>query len=187
VRRAALKTDGPAGWEKFSFVGYKAVADDPTQVEVYGAPSNGGGVKRATLPRKLLTTSSADVNLVVLWRLAALESDAGAKIALLNQALARYSSSSLAPVVQEKLDSLSGKTVLATTEVSLIVSATADGTKVWPEPVEGKGTPVGELAVGQQVQVVEQSTEAQTVNGVSARWYKIADPVGWVFGGRVSQ
>jgi len=187
VRRAALKADGPAGWEKFTFVGYRPVADDATQVEVWGAPAGGNSVKKATLPRKLLTTASADVNLIVLWRLAALESETAAKVAILNQALARYSSSSLAPLVQEKLDALSGKTVLATTEVSLLVSAGADGTKVWPEPVEGKGAPVADLAAGQQVQVVEQSTEPQTVNGVSARWYKIADPVGWVFGAQVSQ
>lgn len=187
VRRAALKADGPAGWEKLTFVGYKPLADDASQVEVYGAPGAGNEVKKATLPRKLLTTASADVNLVVLWRLAALEPDNGAKVAILNQALARYSSSSLAPQVQDKLDALSGKTVVATTEVSLLVSAGADGTKVWAEPVEGKGTPVAELAAGQQVQVVEQSTEPQTINGVTARWYKIADPVGWVFGAQVSQ
>lgn len=182
IRRAVLK-EAAAGWEAATFVGYRPGADDQS-VEVVG-PSASGDPRTVTLDRSLLSVDVNDVNLVLLWHRARAESDPEVRSSLLSSALAKYSSSAFSSLAQGELDLLTGHTAIETRGSSLIV--TADGEALlWSTP-EASGDPVGRLSPGDQAQVVEETVQTFEVRGTTARWYKLADPAGWVFGADVHE
>lgn len=134
-----------------------------------------------------LSLDTNDVNLVILLTVAKGTKNSDVQKNLLNTALAKYSSSGFSPLVQAELDKLSTVQVKASTAANLIMAVNDDNVNLRQAPDEVNGSVIGSLKKGQQVQVVEQTNDSFTVSGKTAKWCKIADPAGWIFGAYLSE
>lgn len=144
-------------------------------------------IKENFVNKNDLSTDANDLNLVILLSVAKSAKNPDVQKNLLNTALTKYSSSGFSPVVQAELDKLSTVQAKASTAVNLLMAVNDDNVNLRQAPDEVNGSVIGSLKKGQQIQVVEQTNDSFTVSGKTAKWCKIADPAGWVFGAYLSE
>jgi hypothetical protein len=173
MRRGVLTNDA-GGLAEFTFVGYAPVEGDPDHVSVTAAPAEGGSARTATIEKTALSFHRDDISLAAAWREAQAEDDPAIRVDKLNKALVAFPSSRFASYVQETIESLGGTKEVAAEEFSQIATVDAAGTDVLSAP---QGNVVGHLSGGEQVQTVERTKGTE-----DSRWYKLADPAGWVAG-----
>jgi hypothetical protein len=176
VRRGVLVRDAE-GWSKLTFVGYAPIDGDSAHVTATSA-SETGDARTATLEKTALSFNRDDIALAAQWRQASAENDAAARADRLNKALVKFPSSQFAGQVQEVIEALVGKSDVAAEDFSQIATVDSAGADVLSAP---QGKVVEHLSGGEQVQTVER-TKASEGSGADARWYKLADPAGWVAG-----
>jgi hypothetical protein len=171
VRRGVLVRDA-GGWSKLTFVGYAPVEGDSAHVTAVSASPETGEVRTAALEKEALSFNRDDIALAAQWKQAEAESDAAARADRLNKALVKFPSSQFAGQVQDAIEALVGKSDVAAEDFSQIATVEAAGADVLSAP---DGKLVQHLAAGEQVQTVERTKG-------DPRWYKLADPAGWVAG-----
>lgn len=123
-----------------------------------------------------------DVNMTILFLVAKNAKNGDIQKNLLTTALGKYASSQFVSEVQSSLDKLTTPAAKVTSAANIPMSVKEDNVNLRQFPDEVSGAVVGSLKAGQKVLVVEQTNEAYTVSGQTAKWYKISDPEGWVFG-----
>ncbi len=168
ARRGVLVEDAD-GISKLTFVGYVPVEGDPVHVTVTVA-SEAGAARTAVIEKTALSYNRDDISLAAEWRQASAENDAATRADRLNKALVKFPSSQFAAQVQDAIEALVGKSDVAAEEFSQIATVEAAGADVLTAP---HGKLVEHLAGGEQVQTVERTKG-------EGRWYKLADPAGWV-------
>jgi hypothetical protein len=126
-----------------------------------------------------------DVQSAILYTLASAAKDPTQREALLSAASKDHGGSVFAKDVQTALSSFKGG---APSVATLMISPAArmqvidDKVNVRTSPDTSWSTVVGQLALNQQVQAEERTTQEYTVEGKKAPWYRISKPEGWVFG-----
>lgn len=130
-----------------------------------------------------ISTKPDDVQSVILLQLAAAAKDPKQKQALLTSAAKDYPGSAFITQVEDAIAALTAPTdIRATEKFFATMISIADKVNVRDAPDETTGKSIGQLSMGQKVEVEEQTTESYTVNGQTAPWYKVNEPAGWVFG-----
>lgn len=130
-----------------------------------------------------LSSAEADVNSVILFAAAKAAKSKDVKDSLFKVIQKRYSSSIFFAKIQAALASSSPATQSKPTEpagASFVVND--DHVNVRSQPDEVNGQVVAQLDRGKVVEVVEQTSQSYTVGGSTDRWFRIAEPAGWIFG-----
>jgi hypothetical protein len=127
-----------------------------------------------------LTTADIDVNAAVLYAAAMASKDAGVKRNLLTVASGKYGSSIFGGKIQEALGAGSAPRATAPTTGGFTVNS--DRVFVRSAPDEKAGQPLTQLDTGSQVDAVEMTAQTYTIDGQTARWYRVEYPAGWIFG-----
>jgi hypothetical protein len=162
---AVLQDGGQGGFSKVSC--YDAVQDASFTDGVYVSADD-------------LTTVDLDVNAAILYTAAMASKDAGVRKNLLTVASNKYGASVFGGKLQEALGA--GSAPRATTTASGRFTVNSDHVFVRSAPDEKSGQPVTQLDTGSQVDAVEMTAQTYTVDGQTARWYRVEYPAGWIFG-----
>jgi hypothetical protein len=140
-----------------------------------------------------ISSRVAEVETAVLCRLAADATNRTQREAYLKSALADYPASLFADRVHSLLEGSGGSGGTGGTAPEAAnasdteltggaMAATQDNVHVLSAPDDTTGTVVASLVRGQTVQVEERTKGRTRIGSLSAPWYRIADPPGWVFG-----
>jgi hypothetical protein len=128
------------------------------------------------------------VESAILLELAGDAANSKQRQAFLSSALKDYPTSSFASRIRAEL---AGSRPAAAE--SAVVSMTAtfvtnqEKVNVLSAPDDASASVVATLAKGQSVDAVEKTAESSRIGSLSAPWYRIKDPPGWVFGTFLSE
>jgi hypothetical protein len=123
-----------------------------------------------------------DVQAAILFQLAAGSKNQVQKEAFLKSAAKDHPGSAFIVQIQEALVALASPTPSrATEEFFAAMQSTDDGVSVLDAPDEKAGKIVATLSKGQKVDVEAKTTESYSIGELSAPWYRIREPAGWVF------
>jgi uncharacterized protein YgiM (DUF1202 family) len=92
----------------------------------------------------------------------------------------KYGSSLFIGRIQEAMGT--GGAPRATTATSGRYSVNSDKVNVRGAPDEKASQVVAQLNNGDEVSVIEMTSQSYTVDGQTARWFRVEDPSGWIFG-----
>lgn len=132
-----------------------------------------------------VSINDVDANAIILLTVAKTQKVEAVKKNLLTLASNKYSTSIFQDLVRAQLDLLN-PAPRATKAFSGAFVLNDDKVNVRDLPNEKGSKVVATLEKGRSVTVVEVTAESYTVDGVSAPWYKLAEPSGWVFGSFLS-
>ena len=135
-----------------------------------------------------LSAAEADIQASILLQTAQEIKNEGGdrirRIALLEAALRDFPDSVFAADIQALLDPGSGGEIKTEAPSQSAMTVNDDNVYIRELPNREKGAVIGQVNRGALVTVIAQTTADDTLEGVSARWYHISEPLaGWVFGG----
>jgi len=144
--------------------------------------TNNNNIRLTSLSRR-----DADIQSAILLQTALTLKDTGTeknrKDALLEMAIRDYPDSLFSAEIQKIANpapAASIETEAATMPLMFVIDNNVN-VRALPDPVNGRV--VGQLSEGESVTVIEQTVAESVINGQSARWYRITEPLeGWVFG-----
>jgi hypothetical protein len=130
-----------------------------------------------------VSTRSSDVESAILLILARQSDKENLKKTFLESAKKDYPDSIFAATIDGALSVLADPTAgREVEEFSESLVSRDDNVNVRAKPHE-ESLKVGKLMKGQQVDVVQKTTQEFAIGNTSAPWFKIKDPEGWVWGG----
>jgi uncharacterized protein YgiM (DUF1202 family) len=150
------------------------------KVACYDIPQNAYFTDPVFISSDDLTMADIDVNAAILYTVAMASKDQGVKKNLLTVASNKYGTSLFIGKIQEAMGS--GGAPRATAAASGRYAVNSDKVNVRSAPDEKTSQVVGQLDDGDEVTVVEMTSQAYTVDGQNARWFRVEDPAGWIFG-----
>ncbi len=152
----------------------KVVAYDPVQDAYYTDPP-------VYLETGDLSNSDVDINSVILYMTAMGTKNKDLRANFFKKIEKLYSSSVFFDRIRAALfpGAAPGKPSAPASGSYLLND---DNVNVRAQPDELNGQVVARLNTGTQVEVLEATTQEYPLGGQSARWYRIKDPAGWVFG-----
>jgi len=131
-----------------------------------------------------LSVADADINSVILYTTAMATKNKDIRSNLFKVIEKRYSSSIFFDKIKSAL--VPGAAVAAVAKPSAAASGfyevNDDNVNVRAQPDELNGQVVGKLNRGAQVEVLEATIQDYAIGGKSAKWYRITEPAGWIFG-----
>jgi hypothetical protein len=140
-------------------------------------------LKGVYLRNEGVSSLSADVQSAILLQLAASSKNAKQREAFLSSAIKDYPESIFQPELREALSPQApASSRIAVVAASGTMKVVGDAAKVFDAPDSAEGKVLATLPKGQAVEVEEKTTEAVTLGGQTAPWYRIREPSGWVFG-----
>jgi len=128
-----------------------------------------------------VSVNDVDANALILLVVAKGQKNDAVKKNLLTLASTKYSTSLFQDLIKAQLDLLA-PAPRATKAASGAYTLNDDKVNVRDLPNEKGSKVVATLEKGRSVTVVEVTADSYTVDGVTAPWYRIADPAGWIFG-----
>jgi hypothetical protein len=130
-----------------------------------------------------------DVQSVILLALAGASKNAKQKEAFLSSAVKDHPGSAFLKQITEARTALRAAPPVdrAVEECSRAMVVGEENVAVRDSPDERTGRIVGSLASGRNVDVVEKTKDAYTVEGRTAPWYRIEEPAGWVHGASLAE
>ncbi len=137
------------------------------------------------LKREDLTDRPEDVQTAILLVLVSAAKSDARKEALLESALNDYPGSRFVASVEEALAAFTPAPAAGnppTEPFFAVLVAADDQVNVRSAPDVQSGEVLARLQAGQKVEVEEKTRADFTADGVSAPWYRIREPAGWVFG-----
>jgi SH3-like domain-containing protein len=132
-----------------------------------------------------LSSADADVNSVILYTTAMATKSKDIRANLFKVVQKRYSNSIFFDKIQAALvpgadsGASSSRPTAADSGVYIVNDSNVN---VRSQPDEVNGQVLTQLNAGAQVEVLESTVKEYAVGGASAKWYRIKDPAGWVFG-----
>ncbi len=125
-----------------------------------------------------------DVRSAILHAMAARTQNIRTRAGLLTLALNDYPQSKFTPEIRMALEAVEkpSLTDIPTEPFSGTFTAAEDGVNVLSIPDENAGSVVDTLRKGSSVDAVERTRQAYSVGSLSAPWYRLREPDGWVFG-----
>jgi hypothetical protein len=124
-----------------------------------------------------------DVQAAILIQLAAASKNLIQKEAFLKSAAKDHPGSAFIAQIQEALAALASPTPSrATEEFFAAMQSADDGVSVLDAPDEATGKVVATLSTGQKVDVIGKTSDTYAVGDLTAPWYRIREPAGWVYG-----
>jgi hypothetical protein len=139
------------------------------------------------LPREDLTFSDADISAVIIYTTAMANKNKTIRANLFKVVDKKYSSSVFYDQIKA---TLAPETVVANTKPTSpavgIYTVNDNNVNVRNSPDEVNGAVSGTLNKGTDVEVFETTTQSYTIGGLTAPWFHIREPSGWVFGAFIS-
>lgn len=128
-----------------------------------------------------------DVQAAILLQLAAASKNAAQQHAFLTTAIKDHPGSLFMPELTAALAALTAPrpapvTQRATEPATGVMVTQDDGVSVYDAPDDQTGKLLTTLPRGQNVDVLEKTTDTFVIGGSSAPWFRIREPAGWVFG-----
>ncbi len=138
------------------------------------------------VPREDLSFSDADINSVIIYTTAMAAKSKDIRANLLKVVEKKYASSAFIDKIRAALAPGAAPASQASTKPSAPASGVYvvndNNVNVRAAPDETNGSVIGKLDKGTEVEVVEATTQAYTIGSLTAAWYRIKDPAGWVYG-----
>jgi len=138
-------------------------------------------ISNAFVAREDVSINDIDANAVILLTVAKAQKSPTLKKNLLTVASTKFSTSLFIDLVRAQLDLAAPQTRAVKAAVGSFVVNDAN-VNVRDLPNEKGSKVTGTLTKGQTVDVLEITSDSYTVDGVTAPWYHLKDPNGWVFG-----
>jgi hypothetical protein len=125
-----------------------------------------------------------DVKSAILFKIASRTENQRKRAAFLTSALSDYPRSKFAEEIRQSLAiTREPASVEIPTESLTATFVTADDSvNVLSIPDEAAGAIVATIPKGRTVEVMEKTRQSYSIGALSAPWYRIKDPEGWVFG-----
>jgi hypothetical protein len=125
-----------------------------------------------------------DVKSAVLYAIASRTENERKRAAFLTSALSDYPRSRFTEDIRRALQAVKEPVPeeIPTEELTASFVTGDDGINVLSLPDETAGTIVETLPKGRTVDVIEKTSRSYTIGSLSAPWYRIKNPEGWIFG-----
>lgn len=140
-------------------------------------------ITRQFVKKENIDTDSGDVRGIQLFTIAMEAKDPVVRKELLKNAL--ETNTRFSDLVQDELDNLNNASNAAdpaSVAFSKIFIVNDDNVNVRDRPDQASGKVVTQLFRDTSVTATDKTTENFTIDGVTAPWYKLEEPKGWVFG-----
>jgi uncharacterized protein YgiM (DUF1202 family) len=134
------------------------------------------------LPKEDLSFSEIDINAVIVYTTALANKNKTVRTNLFKVIEKKYSGSQFFEKIRSVLAPESVPTAKATVPAAGSFVVNDDNVNVRSSPDEVNGPVVAKLSRGTQVEAIEATAQSYSIGGLSAAWYKIQEPAGWVFG-----
>lgn len=128
-----------------------------------------------------VTLDDFDVNAIILYRVAMGQKKAEIKKNLLNLALTKYGRTIFADKIQAILNPDNAVTPAFVVAMGNFI-INDNNVNVRNLPDDKTGVALKLLTKDTPVEVIQATANSYTINGVTAQWFHIKDPDGWVFG-----
>ena len=147
-------------------------------------PEKAGALRGIYLENTGVSSRLDDVKSAILFILAARTENPKKKAAFLTSSLTDYPGSRFAPDIRQALAATQEpvSSDIPTEEYTASFVTIEDGINVLSAPDETAGTVVATIDRNKPVQSTEKTRQSYTIGALSAPWYKLKDPEGWVFG-----
>lgn len=134
-----------------------------------------------------ISSQIGSVESALLYRIASWTDNLKLKAAFLKSALSDYPSSPFSDIIRQAAAALNAPPAqkIETEEFPVILIVSEDKVNVLSAPSEVSGSIVATLLKGQRIHAEERTRDSFQIGSLSAPWYRISDPAGWVFGGGV--
>jgi hypothetical protein len=150
-------------------------------VSAYLDNVNNPVIEKRFVKKENVTTAGGDVQAMKLYQMAMITKNETAKKELLKNAQAV--GSRFYELIQPALDAFDPLLQMETAAVGAWYVVIDDNVNIRDRPGEG-GSVVGRLSYDDRVEALEKTVQEETIDGVTASWYKTAE--GWVFGAFLS-
>lgn len=150
----------------------------------YVEPSSSRLDKSVYLRNSGVSSLIDDVKSAILYQIAARTENSKKRAAFLTSALSDYPRSKFTADIRRALETTQEPLAaeIPTEKFEAVFTAIDDGINVLSVPDETAGSIVAALQKGRTVESVERTTQSYIIGSLSAPWYRIKNPEGWVFG-----
>jgi hypothetical protein len=147
-------------------------------------PSSGRLDKSVYLRNSGVSSLIGDVKSAILYQVASRTENPKKRAAFLTSALSDYPRSRFTADIRQALVATQEPLAeeIPTEKFEAVFTTNDDGINVLSVPDETEGSVVAALQKGRTVESVERTTQSYIIGSLSAPWYRIKNPEGWVFG-----
>ncbi len=147
-------------------------------------PASGRLDKSVYLRNSGISSLIDNVKSAILYQIASRTENSKKRAAFLTSALSDYPRSAFTADIRQALETTEEPVAeeIPTEKFAAVFTANDDGVNVLSVPDETAGSIVATLQKGRTVESVERTTQSYIIGTLSAPWFKIKNPEGWVFG-----